>query len=70
MPVTFLSSISFADFCVFIGFVGYGLFRIARAFFGKSPEKVMPPRELPMPDPYYQAALRELDTHLGASSPR
>lgn len=54
---------------VFVGFIGYGLFRIARSFFGSTP-KPERARELPKPDPYYQAAMRELDTHLGASSPR
>ena len=48
----------------FIGLVGYGLFRLARTLFWSKP-KTPAPRELPPVDPYYDAALRELDTELG-----
>ena len=48
----------------FIGLVGYGLFRLARSLFGSKP-KTPPLRELPPIDPYYDAAIRELDTELG-----
>jgi hypothetical protein len=55
-----------------VGFIGYGLFRVARYFlFGPAPtpnaERV---RELPSPDHYYQAAMREVDAHIGPSSSR
>jgi hypothetical protein len=51
-----------------VGFVAYGAIRVARAMFGsrKAPATpVQPIRELPSVDPYYQAAMRELDTELG-----
>ena len=54
---------------VVVGIVGHGLFRLVRSFFGSTPKPDFA-RELPKPDPYYQAAMRELDTHLGARSPR
>jgi len=48
-----------------IGFVGYGMFRVAKhLFFNKTPAPA-PVRDLPPVDPYYQAAVRELDAHLG-----
>jgi hypothetical protein len=48
-----------------VGFVGYGLFRLAKhLFFSPSPAPA-PVRDLPPADPYYQAAMRELDTELG-----
>jgi hypothetical protein len=41
------------------GVVGYGLFRVARYFLAPAAKATTtPPRELPMPDPYYQAAMR------------
>jgi hypothetical protein len=50
-----------------VGGIGYGLFLLARAVF--APRKTAPerPRELsaPAPDPYYEAAVRELDAELG-----
>ena len=49
----------------FFGFVGYGLFRVARYFL--KPVAKPTPRELPAPDPYYQAAMRELDQEIGTS---
>jgi hypothetical protein len=49
----------------FLGFVGVGLFKLARHFFGSSPKPAARPiRELPMPDPYYEAAMRELDAEM------
>ena len=51
-----------------VGGIAYGLFRLARAIFGSSPKAPPPPiRELssPAPDPYYDAAVRELDAELG-----
>jgi hypothetical protein len=49
-----------------IAAVGYGAFRLARhLFFSPSTPKVAPLRDLPPVDPYYQAAVRELDAELG-----
>lgn len=53
-----------------IGFVGYGLFRVARYFFAPAKPVYQPVRELPAPDPYYDAALRELDAEMGRTSGR
>lgn len=54
-----------------LGFVGYGLYRVARFFFAPAATPASPPiRELPMPDPYYDAAMRELDAHMGHKSGR
>ena len=48
-----------------VAFVGYGLFRVARYFFAPTPKPLAQPvRELPAPDPYYQAAMRELDAEM------
>ncbi|MEP7384258.1 MAG: hypothetical protein ABI910_21455 [Gemmatimonadota bacterium] len=48
------------------GLVGYGLFRVARALFGASSKpKAQVIRELRPVDPYYEAAMRELDTEMG-----
>lgn len=54
----------------FFGFVGYGLYRVARALFTSAKPTVQPPRELPAPDPYYQAAMRELDREMGHTPSR
>jgi hypothetical protein len=54
-----------------VAFVGYGLFRVARYFFAPAPKpQAYPLRELPMPDPYYQAAMRELDAEMGQTPAR
>ena len=48
-----------------IGLVGYGLYRLARFFFvpaAKPPKAAAP--ELASADPYYAAAMRELDSEL------
>jgi hypothetical protein len=48
-----------------IGLVGYGLYRVARFFFApaaKPPKGAAP--ELASVDPYYVAAMRELDSEL------
>ena len=50
-----------------VGVIGYGVYRLARALFAPSPRPA-PIREFPAsaaPDPYYDAAVRELDTELG-----
>jgi hypothetical protein len=52
-----------------VGLVGYGAFRLAKAMFW--PSKSVPTsqpasvRALPERDPYYEAAMRELDTEIG-----
>ena len=51
------------------GLVGFGLYRAARFLF--APARKVAPRpvfELPAPDPYYEAAVRELDAELGGRS--
>jgi hypothetical protein len=49
-----------------VGFVGYGAFLLARRLFWGAPKHATQPiRELPMPDPYYAAAMRELDAEMG-----
>jgi hypothetical protein len=54
-----------------VAFVGYGLFRVARYFFAPAPKpQAYLLRELPMPDPYYQAAMRELDAEMGQTPAR
>ena len=54
-----------------VGFVGYGVFRVARYFFAPArKQKAQPVRELPMPDPYYEAAMRELNAEMGRPSGR
>jgi hypothetical protein len=46
--------------------LGYGIYRFARFVFAPSPKTAAPPvRELSSPDPYYDAAIRELDAELG-----
>lgn len=54
-----------------IAFIGYGLFKVARYLFaGTSKAKAQPTRDLPLPDPYYAAAMRELDAEMGHTSGR
>lgn len=54
-----------------LGLVGYGLFRAVRYFFAPDARPTAPqPRELPPPDPYYQAAMRELDQEMGHTPSR
>ena|SRR6185312_4663470 len=50
-----------------VGFVGYGIFRLAKHLFFPAPAA---PRmhDLPPADPYYQAAIRELDAELRTRS--
>lgn len=56
---------------VCIGFIGYGVFRVVRSFFGSAPQaNAVRMGQLPTPDPYYQAAMREVDMHIGQSSSR
>jgi hypothetical protein len=54
-----------------IAFVAYGAFRVARHLFwpARKPKNVPSMRELPaVSDPYYQAAMRELDSELGPTA--
>ena len=52
-----------------IAFVGYGLYRVARFVFAPKPRATEPMiRELSAPDPYYAAAVRELDAELEGRS--
>jgi hypothetical protein len=49
------------------GLVGYGVYRVARFVFApgsRSPKRVDTPAALPAADPYYAAAMRELDSEL------
>src|SRR5665213_3241332 len=49
-----------------VGLVGYGVFRLARHLFAPTAHPARPVvRDLPPVDPYYQAAMRELDTEIG-----
>ena len=49
------------------GLVAYGAYRLVRFVFAPSKKVSAPPmRELPPRDPYYDAALRELDAELGS----
>jgi len=52
-----------------VGFIGYGAYRLLRSIFGSTPRVAAPMiHELPASDPYYNAAMRELDTELGIKS--
>jgi hypothetical protein len=53
-----------------LGLVSYGVYRVARFFMSSGPRTTSPPvtpamRELPARDPYYEAAMRELDSEIG-----
>jgi hypothetical protein len=49
-----------------IGLAGYGLYRLARHMLAPAPKQAAPVyRELPAADPYYEAAMRELNSELG-----
>ena len=66
---TVLGLVALAVRLAIVGAVGYGVYRLARAMFGKSPKPAATPiKELPIVDPYYQAAMRELDSELGPAS--
>lgn len=48
-----------------LGLAGYGLFRLARYVLAPAPKaNPVAMRELPARDPYYEAAMRELDSEL------
>ena len=46
------------------GFLGYGAFLLAKRLFGSPKPTAHPIRELPAQDPYYEAAMRELDAEM------
>ena len=49
-----------------LGLVGYGAYRLVRRLFAPAPKPAEPiVRKLPAADPYYAAAMRELDAELG-----
>ncbi|HVX40779.1 MAG TPA: hypothetical protein VHB25_14510 [Gemmatimonadaceae bacterium] len=49
-----------------IGLIGYGVFRLVRGMFAPAPKPPVRPAltESPPVDPYYAAAMRELDSEL------
>lgn len=52
-----------------IGLVGYGVYRLARLVFAPKPKVKAPEvRDLPRADPYYEAAMRELDAEFRGSA--
>ena len=52
-----------------IGLAGYGLYRLARHMLAPAPKPTAPaPHELPLTDPYYEAAMRELNSELTPTS--
>ena len=53
---------------VCLALVVYGLFRVAAWFIGgPSAPAPTPLRQLPKPDPYLDAAMREVEAHVGRS---
>jgi hypothetical protein len=51
-----------------LGLLASGVYRVARFFMSPTPRPAPPkarPRELPAADPYYEAAMRELDAEIG-----
>lgn len=46
-----------------LGLIGWGVYRLARALFGFNTPPTPAPT-LPAPDPYYTAAMRELDAEM------
>ncbi|CAN5398926.1 hypothetical protein BH09GEM1_BH09GEM1_28020 [soil metagenome] len=53
-----------------VGFVGYGLYRLVRHLVAPTPAPTRTIGALPMPDPYYDAAMRELDREMGRTPGR
>ena len=49
-----------------LGAAGYVIYRVARAFFAPA-RTPAPAASIPSPDPYYTAAMRELDAEIGRS---
>jgi len=48
-----------------VAFVGYGLYRLARHMVAPAPRPAPSSPKLPPVDPYYEAAMRDLDAELG-----
>ena len=42
----------------------YALLRLGKHLITPAPSPAQPARDLPKPDPYYEAALRDLDAHM------
>jgi hypothetical protein len=54
---------------VFVGLLAYGAVQLGRRLFGSKAPAAAPPRQLAEPrDPYYDAAMRELNVELGRAS--
>lgn len=54
----------------FFGLIALGLVKLGKRLFGRSkPTPVASPASLPSADPYYRAAMRELDRELGDLPP-
>ena len=52
-----------------LALIGVGAYRVGKYFFGsKQPTPVSQPRQLASADPYYDAAMREVNAHLGSRS--
>ena len=51
-----------------IGLLAWGAFRLATKLFGWKRAEPAPVMVLPRPDPYYEAAKRELDQELGETT--
>lgn len=47
-----------------LAFVGYGAYRVVRMFIAPSPTQKRAVPELSAPDPYYEAAMRDLDAEI------
>ncbi|MEP6990612.1 MAG: hypothetical protein ABJA80_06745 [bacterium] len=53
-----------------VGLIGYGLYRVVRHLVAPSSPARRPVASLPAPDPYYEAAMRELDREMGRAPGR
>ena len=50
-----------------LALLAYGVFRVGKFFFASGSPAPTPVRELPARDPYYDAAMRELDAEMGTN---
>jgi threonine/homoserine/homoserine lactone efflux protein len=50
-----------------VALLAYGVYRVGKFFFGSGKPAPAPLRELPARDPYYDAAMRELDAEMGTN---
>lgn len=50
-----------------LGAIGYVGFKVLKAVFGKPAPATPQVKSLPSVDPYYQAAMRELDAEMGST---